>query len=68
LAPTKESELVQTESQRVEAWRLESMIHAGITEGTAVVLSRREEDLHAILRAHRQGCSEVLLIRIYGPG
>jgi hypothetical protein len=52
---------------RVEAWRMETMIQAGIGETTAIILAPREADLHAILRAHKQGCTEVLLQRIYGP-
>ena len=52
---------------RVEAWRLETMIRDGLTEGVAMVLAAQEGDLHAILRAHRNGCLEALLMTIYGP-
>lgn len=55
----------ETETERVERWRLEELERAGYDAAQAQVLARRPEvDLHRAVDLVEQGCAPALAIRI----
>ena len=57
--------IVETETERVERWRIEELERAGYDAVQAQVLARRQEvDLHRAVDLVVQGCTPELALRI----
>lgn len=54
------------EHVRVEQWRWDCLTDALVGFDAAHVLSRSQADLHVILAAKAAGCSDGLLLEIFG--
>lgn len=57
--------LEATEPERVEAWRRQSLVAAGISDEVAGELAKRDADYDRMIRMFNKGCSEYLLLRIF---
>ena len=53
------------EEARVELWRWQCLVEAGVHHRAADVLAACDADLHAMEEAKRGGCGDTLLIRIF---
>jgi hypothetical protein len=57
--------VVETETERVERWRIEELERAGYDAAQAQVLARRTEvDLHRAVDLVARGCTPELALRI----
>lgn len=50
----------------VEAWRLEQLLHAGLSVREAETIASGDADLHAAVRAVKRGCPPDLAELIFG--
>ena len=58
-------EIVETELDRVERWRLEELVRAGYDPSAAFELAARTDvDLHAAVELVERGCPNELAARI----
>ena len=64
-AELNEAVLIESEAERVTAWRLEQLLQAGYDETTALYLAQRSDvDLHRAEALLRQGCTPNLAVQI----
>ena len=60
-----DTEPVQTEADRVEAWRLLILLDAGYSDHIATLLAARSDiDLHAAVELVAAGCTHLMAARI----
>jgi hypothetical protein len=60
-----DTELVETELERVERWRASELMRTGFSGDDAVALAARTDvDLHEAIELVRRGCPPELAIRI----
>ena len=63
--PAADTDIVETEAERVERWRTSELMRAGFPGDDAVVLAARfDVDLHDAIALVRRGCPVDLAIRI----
>jgi hypothetical protein len=56
---------VETEQQRIESWRMETLERAGYDRRAAAILaSRKDIDLHQAIALLQRGCSPELALEI----
>ena len=60
-----DTDIVETETERVERWRTSELMRVGFPGDDAVVLaSRFDIDLHDAISLVQRGCSPTLALRI----
>jgi hypothetical protein len=58
-------EYIETELERVERWRAEALMRAGLDERSAIELAARQDvDLHRAIEMLEHGCPPDLALRI----
>ena len=56
---------IETEEQRIESWRMETLERAGYDRRSAAILaSRKDIDLHQAIALLKRGCSPELALEI----
>ncbi|MBA3718229.1 MAG: hypothetical protein H0W87_08390 [Actinobacteria bacterium] len=62
---TVDTVYVETEEQRIESWRMETLERAGYDRRAAAVLAcRKDVDLHQAIALLKRGCSPELAFQI----
>jgi hypothetical protein len=60
-------EILETEVERVEAWRAAELVRAGFAGDDAITLAARPDvDLHEAIALIERGCPPELAVRILG--
>jgi hypothetical protein len=63
--PAADTDIVETEAERVERWRTRELMRVGFPGDDAVVLAARfDVDLHDAIALVQRGCPVALAIRI----
>lgn len=64
--PKSEATVEWSEADRIFDWRAECLQGEGVQPEVAAVLAASSSDLHKMIASKRQGCSDKLLLKIYG--
>ena len=65
--PAADTDIVESEAERVERWRTSELMRVGFPGDDAVALAARADvDLHEAIELIQRGCPPELAVRILG--